>query len=141
MFVGSFLTFFSFGDTLIASNKMLFRVMLGFISDQSEMNLLFKTEYTVTIGQYIYCLAYDWMVKDGWKVTWHDSKQDVVRCYCASFLLQSLDLIIGFVWGPNWMFFCMQGLLQNGNIVANLCIVTIWLKLCRVRVMVFNATF
>ena len=25
------------------------------------------------------CLAYDWTVKDEWKVTWHDPKQDVVR--------------------------------------------------------------
>ena len=32
------------------------------------------------IGQYIFsCLAYDWMVKGEWKVTWHDPKHYVVR--------------------------------------------------------------
>jgi hypothetical protein len=28
------------------------------------------------------CFEYDWTVKDEWKVTWHDPKLDVDRCWC-----------------------------------------------------------
>jgi hypothetical protein len=34
------------------------------------------------------CFAYDWAVKDEWKVTWHitwhDTKEHVVRCLCIT---------------------------------------------------------
>ena len=47
-----------------------------FLTDQSAISLLVKIEYlpraVVWIMHIFSCLAYYWMIKDDWKVTWHD---------------------------------------------------------------------
>jgi hypothetical protein len=50
--------------------------MFIFSTDQSAMSLLFKTVFTpravVRLVNIVNCLAYDKVVKDKWKVGWHD---------------------------------------------------------------------
>ena len=63
--------------------------MSGFIhsTDQSEINQpnleVFKTEHVmrafVWLVKSFNCLAYAWIVKDKWKLTWRDPKGHVVR--------------------------------------------------------------
>jgi len=48
------------------------------IRDVPTLSLGIKTEYTprtvVRLVNIFNCLAYDWMTRDEWKVTWHDSQ-------------------------------------------------------------------
>ena len=52
------------------------------ICNEPFISLAIKTKYkqraVVRLVNTINWLSYDWTVKDEWKVTWHDPKQDVV---------------------------------------------------------------
>jgi hypothetical protein len=54
------------------------------ISDESTKFSGIKTESNqrdgVRLVNILNCLAYDWTVKYERRVTWHDPKQDVIRC-------------------------------------------------------------
>jgi hypothetical protein len=58
------------------------------INDNPTKSLGIKAEYlpraVVRLGYRFRCLVYDLMVKDEWKVIWHDPKQDVVRFECIA---------------------------------------------------------
>jgi hypothetical protein len=85
LFVCFFKTFFLFfifyffwgeeGCHQLTSNNISFEVMsvVLFLTDQAEMILLFKNEYTARVAvrfvNKFSCLAYDWCVKVEWKVT------------------------------------------------------------------------
>ena len=70
-----FLFFIFFGGPQLTSNNISFEVMsvVLFLTDQAEMILLFKNEYTARVAvrfvNKFSCLAYDWCVKVEWKVT------------------------------------------------------------------------
>ena len=70
---------------LLTSSNIRLEVISGFIysTDQSTKIFLLKTEYTPkAVARFVIILNfhYDWMEKDGLKVTSPEHKQDVVRC-------------------------------------------------------------
>jgi hypothetical protein len=61
-----------------------------FSTNQSAMNLLNLYVSKPSTGQELWCDCsgryivlhlIGWWVNDEWKVTWHDPKREVVRCY------------------------------------------------------------
>ena len=64
------------------TTDILYGVRLVFIFSINQSTMIFKTEYmpraVFWLVNIFNCLAYDWTVKDGWKVTWHDPYWDVV---------------------------------------------------------------
>jgi hypothetical protein len=56
------------------------------------------------IGDAYLTLSYDWMVKDEWKVTWHDPTQEVVRLsdWWCIFNCLSYDWMVKDEWKVTW---------------------------------------